>query len=128
MTSITAAPIGVYEACMELTEPLEAAVVAVAQEIGCSPAQVAIRWVQQRPYGGAPIIPVLGARSQAHILDNLGALDINLTPEHIARLDQIGKLQLGFPHDFLSSEGVRGLVFGETFGLIDNHHTPKKGV
>jgi aryl-alcohol dehydrogenase-like predicted oxidoreductase len=101
------------------------AVVAVAQEIGCSAAQIAIAWVMQRPYGGAPIIPVLGARTEAHLRDNLGALDVRLTPEQIARLDQIGKLQLGFPHDFLSSDNVRGLVFGETFDLIDNHHIPK---
>jgi len=97
------------------------AVVSVAQEIGCSPAQVAIAWTRQRPYGGAPLIPILGARTLAHLLDNLGALDIQLSPEQIARLEEIGKLQLGFPHDFLNSEGVRGLVFGETFDLIDNH-------
>ena len=95
--------------------------VAVANEIGCSPAQVAIAWMRQRPYGGAPIIPILGARTQAHILDNLGALDVRLEPEHIARLEQIGRLQLGFPHDFLNSDNVHGLVFGDTFGLIDNH-------
>ena len=97
------------------------AVVAVANEIGCSPAQVAIAWMRQRPYGRAPIIPILGARTQAHILDNLGALDVRLEPEHIARLEQVGRLQLGFPHDFLNSDNVHGLVFGETFGLIDNH-------
>lgn len=97
------------------------AVVSVAEEIGCSPAQVAIAWMRQRPYGGAPLIPILGARTLAHLLDNLGALDIALSPEQIARLDEIGKLQLGFPHDFLNSEGVRGLVYGETFDLIDNH-------
>ncbi len=67
----------------------------------------------------------MGARTEAHLRDNLGALDVRLTPEQIARLDQIGKLQLGFPHDFLSSDNVRGLVFGETFDLIDNHHIPK---
>jgi aryl-alcohol dehydrogenase-like predicted oxidoreductase len=97
------------------------AVVAVASEIGCTPAQVAIAWVRQRPYSGAPIIPILGARSEAHIIDNLSALEITLTPEQIARLDQIGRLQLGFPHDFLNSDNVHRLVFGETFDLTDNH-------
>jgi aryl-alcohol dehydrogenase-like predicted oxidoreductase len=103
-------------------------VVAVANEVGCSPAQVAIAWMRQRPYSGAPIIPILGARTQAHILDNLGALEVHLVPEHIARLEQIGRLQLGFPHDFLNSDNVHGLVFGETFKLIDNHHKPAKEV
>jgi len=28
---------------------------------------------------------------------------------------------LGFPHDFLASEGVRELVFGGTYALIDPH-------
>ncbi len=97
------------------------ALAAIAQEIGRTPSQVAINWVRQRPWGGAPLIPILGARSEAQIKDNLGCLEFTLTGEHIARLDDIVPIRLGFPHDFLSSDHVRGLIFGETFALIDNH-------
>ena len=97
------------------------AVVALAQEIGHTPAQVAINWVRQRPAGGAPIIPILGARSTAQLRENLGVLDFALTADQIARLDAIGAIQLGFPHDFLSSDNVRNMIFGATFELTDNH-------
>jgi hypothetical protein len=33
--------------------------------------------------------------------DNLGALDIALSPAQIARLDEVSKPQLPFPHEFL---------------------------
>ncbi|HEX7149000.1 MAG TPA: aldo/keto reductase, partial [Actinomycetota bacterium] len=47
-------------------------VVAVAAELGRPPAQVAISWVrQQEPVWGAPVIPVVGARSAAQLADNL---------------------------------------------------------
>jgi len=99
------------------------AVVALASEIGRTPSQVAINWVRQRPWSGPAIIPILGARSLAQLKDNLGALDFALTAEQIERLDAIAPPNLGFPHDFLSSKGVRGLIFGDTFDLIDNHRS-----
>jgi aryl-alcohol dehydrogenase-like predicted oxidoreductase len=97
------------------------AVVALANEIDRTPAQVAINWVRQRPWGGAPIIPILGARSEAQLNDNLGALDFQLDAEHIARLDKVSDIRLGFPHDFLRSDNVKNLIFGDTFELTHNH-------
>lgn len=99
------------------------AVVALAKAIGRTPSQVAINWVRQRPWGGAPIIPILGARSEAQITDNLGVLDFTLTEDQIARLDEVAPIKLGFPHDFLLGDHVRGLIFGETFALTDNHRS-----
>jgi aryl-alcohol dehydrogenase-like predicted oxidoreductase len=96
-------------------------VVDLANEIGCTPAQVAINWVRQRPWKGPAIIPILGARSLAQLKDNLGALDFSLTPEQTERLDAIAPPSLGFPHDFLYSKNVRGLIFGDTFDLTDNY-------
>ena len=34
--------------------------------------------------------------------DNLGALSIHLQPEHLAKLDELSKPSLPFPHDFLT--------------------------
>ena len=95
---------------------------ALADEIGRTPSQIAINWVRQQHIAHtAPIIPILGARTEAHIRDNLGCLEFALTEEQLRRLSAASPIDLGFPHTFLSSDNVRNLVFGETFPLIDNH-------
>jgi hypothetical protein len=37
------------------------------------------------------------------------------------RLDEISKIQLGFPHDFLEVESVKMHAYGRKFPFIDNH-------
>jgi aryl-alcohol dehydrogenase-like predicted oxidoreductase len=93
-------------------------VVKLAQEIGRTPAQVAINWVRQQP---GNVIPILGCRSEKQIEDNLGCLDFRLTDEQMAELSKIADFKVGFPASFLHSTHVRGLIFGETFALLDNH-------
>lgn len=95
---------------------IAAEVVAIADEIGCSPSQVALNWVRQQP---GTIIPVLGARKLAQIEDNLGCLDHALEEAHLKRLDEVSQIELGFPHQFLID--ARDFVFGGTFDQIDNH-------
>ena len=56
----------------------------VAEEIGASPAQVAIAWLLAQ---GSDIVPIPGARKVHHLEDNVGALDIELSAEQISRLD-----------------------------------------
>jgi aryl-alcohol dehydrogenase-like predicted oxidoreductase len=92
------------------------AVVAVAKEIGRTPSQVAIAWVRQQP---GNVIPILGCRTTAQLRDNFGCLDFKLSDEHMQRLSSTGNFQMGFPNSFLHSDHVRGLIFGETFALID---------
>lgn len=103
-------------------EGLEAARQAgeIAQQVGRTPSQVAIRWVHQQQ-GKAQIIPILGARSLAQLQENLGILDFELDREQIERLDSIAGFDPGFPSTFLHSENVLGLVHGKTFSLLDNH-------
>lgn len=92
----------------------------IAKEIGRTPSQVAINWVRQQQ-SRANIIPIVGARSEAQIKDNLGCLEFELTPEQLKRLSDAGQFQVGFPLSFLTSKHVRGLIFGETFDQIVNH-------
>jgi aryl-alcohol dehydrogenase-like predicted oxidoreductase len=87
----------------------------VAQEIGRPPSQVAINWLRQR---SGTVIPILGARKAAQITENLGALDFELAPEHLARLDEISKIELGFPHDWLAQPNIQDLVFAGLRGSI----------
>jgi aryl-alcohol dehydrogenase-like predicted oxidoreductase len=86
-------------------------VVAIAGEVGCAPAQVAIAWHRARP---APplLVPIVGARTVEQLTTNLGALDVALTTDQLDRLDTVGAPDLGFPRTFLESRGVRELIYG----------------
>jgi aryl-alcohol dehydrogenase-like predicted oxidoreductase len=96
-------------------------VLAVADELDASPSHVAIAWVRAQPWH---TIPIVGARSEAQLRENLGALDVELSRAQLERLDAAGEFRLGFPRDFLESEHVRGLIFGDTFELIDDPRAP----
>jgi aryl-alcohol dehydrogenase-like predicted oxidoreductase len=87
----------------------------LAQETGHTPSQIAINWVRQKPYR---IIPILGARTEKQLKDNLGCLQFELTEEQLERLNLASPIDLGFPHSFLASDHVRGLIFGKTFAQI----------
>lgn len=95
---------------------------AIAKEIGKTPSQVALSWIQHRKDRGV-IITILGARTLAQMKDNLGSLEVQLSPEQLQRLDEISKIELGFPHDFLSSDMVKILLYGNTYSKIDYHRT-----
>jgi aryl-alcohol dehydrogenase-like predicted oxidoreductase len=85
----------------------------VAAEVGCTPAQAAIAWVAARPDPPATI-PIIGARTEAQVAENLAGLEVGLDDDQLARLDDAGRPQLGFPRSFLESQGVRELIFGTT--------------
>ncbi|MEU4287117.1 aldo/keto reductase [Kribbella sp. NPDC026596] len=71
---------------------------AVATEVDRTPAQVALRWVMQRPGLTAPII---GARTPDHLTDNLGATGWSLTDDQMHRLTEAGDGPLPYPHNIL---------------------------
>jgi len=92
----------------ERTLGIAAQVTAVAGEIGCTPAQVALAWTL---LNAAVTSPILGTRTAAQLEDNLRALEVVFSAEQIARLDAASRIDLGFPHEFLAS-GVIGPMFG----------------
>jgi aryl-alcohol dehydrogenase-like predicted oxidoreductase len=95
------------------------AVNAVAAERGASSAQVAIAWVRAQQ-ARSVVVPILGVRRREQLEDNLGALELELTPEELARLEEVSRIELGFPYDF----GADRLAYGNTRPLIDNHRHP----
>jgi aryl-alcohol dehydrogenase-like predicted oxidoreductase len=88
----------------------------VSKECGCTPAQAALAWVQSRPGVTSTII---GARTVAQLQDNLGALAVKLSADQVARLDEVSKPTLSFPHEFLRN--VASVVHG---GITINGQTP----
>jgi aryl-alcohol dehydrogenase-like predicted oxidoreductase len=93
-------------------------VVAIADDIGCTPSQVAISWVRSQP---GVIVPLVGANSLAQLQDNLGALNVELDADHRSRLDEASRIDLGFPHNFVGEDRIRDIVYGGTYDRIDNH-------
>jgi len=76
-----------------------AAVREVADEIGATPARVAIAWTRSH---SAAVHPILGASTSEQLADNLGALDTTLSEEQVRRLEAAADFTLGFPGDFLT--------------------------
>jgi aryl-alcohol dehydrogenase-like predicted oxidoreductase len=89
---------------------------AVAHECGRSPAQIALAWLRHR---SVPVIPIIGARRLAQLKDNLGSIEVKLDQPHLDRLEEVSRVELGFPHDFYKKEMVRTIVFGGMRDLID---------
>ena len=58
---------------------------AIAEDIGASPAQVAIAWVAAQ---GNDIVPLVGARRRDRLTEALGAREVKLTEKHLADLDK----------------------------------------
>jgi aryl-alcohol dehydrogenase-like predicted oxidoreductase len=71
------------------------AVDAVAAETGKTVPQIALNWLLSRPTVSTIII---GARDEAQLRQNLGALGWKLTPEQIAKLDKASARTLPYPH------------------------------
>lgn len=68
-------------------------VTTLAQDKGCSPAQLALAWVLAR---GEYLIPIPGTRRIKNLDENLGALDVTLTNNELAIIEAI------FPSDAVS--------------------------
>lgn len=74
---------------------------AIAAEMQKTQAQVALNWLLQKATVTAPI---LGARTMAHLEDNLGASDWSLNAEQVARLDKASSLPLPYPYETLAQQ------------------------
>ncbi|GAP98045.1 aldo/keto reductase [Leptolyngbya sp. NIES-2104] len=95
-------------------------VVQVAKEVGCSPSQLALSWLKAQSDN---IIPIIGARKLSQFQDNLDCLSVEISPEQLQRLDEISKIEPGFPHDFLASDMIRDRLFGGTYSQLEFTHS-----
>lgn len=67
----------------------------IAAETGKALPQIAINWLLRRPTVSSVII---GARDEAQLRQNLGAVGWSLTPEQVARLDAASAVTPAYPH------------------------------
>ena len=81
---------------------------AVAEEIGRPPAQVALRWVMQRPGVASTLI---GVRDASQLAGNIATTAFALTDEQMSRLNAASAPQPGFTLG-LTAPAIRRMVFG----------------
>lgn len=94
---------GNFEKNLQLVAPIEK----LAAEKRCTPAQLALAWVLAQ---GQDIVPIPGTKRRTYLDQNLGALDISLTPADLKQID--GVLPRGaavgarYPEEYMSRLGV----------------------
>ena len=93
----------------------------VARELGVDAAAVALAWLMRRE---TVTIPVVGARDTDQLRQSLRAGEIELTDEQLGVLDRASAIDLGYPHEFLASAGVRDRIYGGLHGSIVDHRDP----
>jgi aryl-alcohol dehydrogenase-like predicted oxidoreductase len=67
---------------------------ALAKETGKTVPQIALNWLLQRQTVASLII---GARNEAQLVDNIGAVGWNLTPAQVATLDAVSEIPAPYP-------------------------------
>ena len=71
---------GNYAANLQLLQPYRA----IADEVGCSMAQLALAWLLHKDEN---ILPIPGTTSVEHLMDDLGAMNVRLSADQMSRLD-----------------------------------------
>jgi aryl-alcohol dehydrogenase-like predicted oxidoreductase len=62
----------------------------MAKQKGCKPSELALAWVLAQ---GDDIVPIPGTKRRKYLEENVGAINIQLTPEDLRRIDEV------FPRD-----------------------------
>lgn len=106
------------ERCLSIARAVDS----IADSIGASSAQVALRWLMHR---AGQIIPIVGSRKLEQIQDCLGVLDMELSSEALAQLDEVSRISLGFPHEFLTRPFIEQMVYGAKPPSMDLKHAVK---
>lgn len=67
----------------------------IAKEKGCTPSQLALAWVLAQ---GEDVVPIPGTKHRKYLEENVGALEVILTPDDLRRIDEV------FPHGAASGQ------------------------
>ncbi|AFM18132.1 putative oxidoreductase, aryl-alcohol dehydrogenase like protein [Mycolicibacterium chubuense NBB4] len=94
------------DTALDANQAVVDAVIGVANEVGATPAQVALAWLRQRADElGAASVPIPGTRRAARVDENLASLSVTLSPEQIAGLGNAGNAVTGARYADMSSIG-----------------------
>jgi aryl-alcohol dehydrogenase-like predicted oxidoreductase len=88
--------------------------IAVAKDAGVTPSEIAIAWVAAK---GS--LPIIGPRTLAQLENNIAAAKVKLSPEQIARLDEVSALSPVFPYTVINDPETQQLYTGGKFEQFD---------
>ncbi len=71
-----------FDKNLELVRKIEE----MAKSRGCTPAQLALGWLLAQ---GGDIVPIPGTKKRSRLEENAGAMDIELSPEELAQIEEI---------------------------------------
>ena len=71
-----------FEKNLELVRHIQA----LAAEKGCTPSQLALAWVMAQ---GNDVVPIPGTKRREFLEENIGAINVTLTPQDLARIDEV---------------------------------------
>ncbi|MCJ7624025.1 MAG: aldo/keto reductase [Anaerolineaceae bacterium] len=75
-------------------------------DAGATISQIALAWLRKQKAVAAVIVEV---RTPAQLTDNLGAAELNLRNEEVAKLNAVSALEKGYPYRFVQKYGARTL-------------------
>lgn len=71
-------------------------VASVGGEAGATPAQVVLAWLYAKGREfGVPVVPIPGTRFASRVTENAAAVEVELTAEQVARLDEVAAVTVG---------------------------------
>lgn len=76
---------------------------AMAKEKDCTPAQLALAWLLAQ---GDDIVPIPGTKRRRYLEENMGALNVRLTPADLSRIDEVAPRGVT-AGDRYAAEGMR---------------------
>jgi aryl-alcohol dehydrogenase-like predicted oxidoreductase len=98
------------------SEGITKTVMEIAEEIGATAGNVALKWTMQQGFSS---IPIVGATKLSQLEDNMKTTELTLTDDHLQRLNEASAIQLGFPGDFFREEGVKMNTFGGFYDRVE---------
>ena len=93
------------------------ALVAIGEQHGVSAAQVALAYTLAKP---AVTSVIVGARTEEQLRDNLGAAELSLDADELARLDDVSRVPLLYPYWHQANTGA-GRLSPADLSLLGQH-------
>lgn len=90
---------------LEANRPLTEVVASMASSKSCSSAQIALTWLLAQ---GPDIVPIPGTKKMTHLVDNLGAPDVVLTPADLALIESAVR-EFQPAGERYTAEGMKGV-------------------
>jgi aryl-alcohol dehydrogenase-like predicted oxidoreductase len=102
----------------EKNTKIAAEVKKISDKTGIPGSIIALNWVRQKT---GLFIPIVGSRTDKQLIENMKCVDITLPDDVMKKLDEVSKIEYGFPNDFIFGDVARHLAFSGQYDNIINH-------